>query len=75
MSVLFVAVPVAVLLACSGVIALLWAARRGQLDDLETPALRMLLDDETQPRTVSDACAAPPACRGAVERRRSDPRG
>ncbi|MEY4546858.1 MAG: cbb3-type cytochrome oxidase assembly protein CcoS [Pseudomonadota bacterium] len=47
MSVLFVAVPVAVLLATSGVIAFLWAARRGQLDDLETPPLRMLLDDET----------------------------
>ncbi|MEY2929352.1 MAG: hypothetical protein RL033_101 [Pseudomonadota bacterium] len=47
MSVLFVAVPVAVLLATTGVIAFLWAARHGQLDDLETPPLRMLLDDET----------------------------
>ena len=46
MSVLLVAVPVAVLLASSGVIAFLWAARRGQLDDLETPPLRMLLDDD-----------------------------
>jgi cbb3-type cytochrome oxidase maturation protein len=51
MSVLFVAIPVAVLLASSGVIAFLWAARHGQLDDLETPPLRMLLDD--------DAVAAP----------------
>lgn len=50
MSVLFVAVPVAVLLASSGVIAFIWAARRGQLDDLETPPLRMLLDDEAPPR-------------------------
>jgi len=53
MSVLFVAVPVAVLLACSGVVALVWAARRGQLDDLETPPLRMLLDDDAAPRAQS----------------------
>jgi cbb3-type cytochrome oxidase maturation protein len=45
MSVLFVAVPVAVLLAIAGVVAFLWAARRGQFDDLETPPLRMLLED------------------------------
>ncbi|MEO8184191.1 MAG: cbb3-type cytochrome oxidase assembly protein CcoS [Deltaproteobacteria bacterium] len=49
MSVLFVAVPVAVLLAIAGVVAFLWAARRGQFDDLETPPLRMLLDDEIAP--------------------------
>ena len=46
MSVLFVAVPIAVLLAGSGVFAFVWATRRGQLDDLETPPLRMLLDDD-----------------------------
>lgn len=46
MSVLFVAVPIAVLMAASGVIAFLWAARGGQLDDLETPPLRMLHEDE-----------------------------
>jgi len=54
MSVLFVAVPVAVLLACAGVMAFLWAARHGQLDDLDTPPLRMLLDDEL-PRTAAEA--------------------
>lgn len=46
MSVLFVAVPIAVLLASSGVVAFVWATRRGQLDDLETPPLRMLLDED-----------------------------
>jgi cbb3-type cytochrome oxidase maturation protein len=28
------------------VAAFVWAARRGQYDDLDTPALRMLNDDE-----------------------------
>ena len=58
MSVLFVAVPVAVLLASAGVVAFLWAARHGQLDDLETPPLRMLLDDEPATKAVAgrDEC-------------------
>ena len=30
-------------------IALIWSVRSGQLDDLETPALRMLTDDDTLP--------------------------
>ena len=58
MSVLFVAVPIAVLLASSGVIAFVWATRRGQLDDLETPPLRMLLDDERAPPSANDRRAA-----------------
>jgi cbb3-type cytochrome oxidase maturation protein len=55
MSVLFLAVPVALLLAGSGVVAFFWAARNGQLDDLETPPLRMLLDDDAAaPRPAPD---------------------
>lgn len=50
MSVLFVAVPVALLLVTAAVLAFLWAVRGGQLDDLETPAMRMLHDDEAPGR-------------------------
>lgn len=46
MTVLFVLVPLALLIAGSAVIAFLWAAKTGQLDDLETPALRILQDDD-----------------------------
>jgi cbb3-type cytochrome oxidase maturation protein len=59
MSVLFIAVPVALLFTTSAVLAFLWAAHRGQLDDLETPPLRMLLDDEIVP--PRRPAAAPPA--------------
>lgn len=45
MNVLFVLVPVALLLATAGVIAFRWAVRDGQFDDVETPAIRMLYDD------------------------------
>ena len=51
MSVLFVAVPAALAFAISAVIAFLWTARSGQLDDLETPPLRMLHDGERSPAT------------------------
>lgn len=46
MSVLFIMVPAALLLAGGAVIAFIFAARGGQYDDLETPAHRMLDDDE-----------------------------
>ena len=46
MTVLYVLVPLALLLATGAVVAFLWAARDGQLDDLETPPIRILHDDE-----------------------------
>jgi cbb3-type cytochrome oxidase maturation protein len=48
MSVLFIAVPAALAFAVSAVIAFLWASRSGQLDDLDTPPLRMLHDDSSR---------------------------
>jgi cbb3-type cytochrome oxidase maturation protein len=48
MSVLFVAVPAALAFAISAVVAFLWASRSGQLDDLDTPPLRMLHDDSSR---------------------------
>jgi len=60
MTVLFVLVPLALGIAASAVIAFLWAAKNGQLDDLETPALRMLQDDEPAPRRAADAPPSPP---------------
>ena len=62
MSVLFIAVPVALLLAGSALAAFFWAAHGGQLDDLETPPLRMLLDDDAVPRAPATApTGEPPA--------------
>jgi cbb3-type cytochrome oxidase maturation protein len=46
MIVLYVLVPLALLLAALGVAAFGWAVRDGQFDDVETPALRILLDDD-----------------------------
>lgn len=49
MSVMYVLVPTALVLVLIAVAAYVWAARRGQFDDLDTPAVRALHDDEPAP--------------------------
>ncbi len=46
MSVLFFSVPIALLLAFIFVVAFIWSTKKGQFDDLDTPAHKMLLEDE-----------------------------
>ena len=55
MSVLYVLVPVALVLAGMGVLAFRWAVRSGQYDDVSTPGVRVLLDDESAPPTSPSA--------------------
>ncbi len=47
MSILFFIVPLAFVLAGGAVAAFIWAVRQGQFDDLDTPAHRMVVDDDT----------------------------
>ncbi len=49
MSVMYIVLPLALLFAGAAVWAFIWAVRHGQLDDLHTPAARMLLDDDEHP--------------------------
>jgi cbb3-type cytochrome oxidase maturation protein len=51
MSVIFLVVPLATLIVLAAVIAFVWGARRGQFDDMDTPAVRMLYDEESQGRS------------------------
>ena len=46
MSVIYIAMPVTVLIAAGFVVAFVRAVRQGQFDDLETPAYRILFDDD-----------------------------
>jgi cbb3-type cytochrome oxidase maturation protein len=46
MSILFALIPLAILLLAFAVWAFFWAVRSGQFDDLDTPAVRILLDEE-----------------------------
>jgi cbb3-type cytochrome oxidase maturation protein len=49
MSILYIALPVALVLVASSVAAFWWALRRGQFDDLDTPAVRILHDRDDPP--------------------------
>lgn len=46
MSVMYVILPLSLVMALVAVIAFRWATRKGQFDDLETPAWRAVLDDD-----------------------------
>lgn len=50
MSVIFLVLPLALIVVAAAVFAFVWATRRGQFDDLDTPALRMLHDDDERRR-------------------------
>lgn len=45
MSVLYIALPAAILLGGAGLLACLYCIRSGQYDDLDSPAVRMLIED------------------------------
>jgi cbb3-type cytochrome oxidase maturation protein len=49
-SVIFLVLPLALIVVAAAVFAFVWATRRGQFDDLDTPALRMLHDDDERRR-------------------------
>jgi len=49
MSILYVLIPLALLLLGVAVWAFFWAVGNGQFDDLDTPAVRILMDDDEAP--------------------------
>ncbi len=50
MSVLFIVVPLAIIVAAIFLTAFIVSVRRGQYDDLDTPPVRMLFDNEPENR-------------------------
>ena len=55
MTVLFVVLPLATVLSGLAALAFVWATRRGQFDDLDTPAVRLLTDDLLERETPGEA--------------------
>jgi cbb3-type cytochrome oxidase maturation protein len=55
---IFVLLPLALLIAAVAVGFFIWAARSGQFDDLDTPAVRILFDDPPPPRPPGTSVAA-----------------
>jgi cbb3-type cytochrome oxidase maturation protein len=58
MSVLYIALPIALLLGGGGLLACLYCIRDGQYDDLDSPPVRMLLDDQPVADESADRQAA-----------------
>ena len=55
MSTLYLVMPLALAGAAAAVVAFVWAVRRGQFDDLDTPALDILVDDPADARPPTPA--------------------
>jgi cbb3-type cytochrome oxidase maturation protein len=56
MSILYLLIPLGVMVLAVSLWAFFWAVRAGQFDDLDTPAVQILLDDDCAPaRTHDDA--------------------
>jgi cbb3-type cytochrome oxidase maturation protein len=49
LNIIFVLIPLGLVLLLAAVIAFFWAIRNGQFDDLDTPAWRILQDDDSEP--------------------------
>ena len=55
MGVLFFLIPLALVVVTAAVLAFRWALADGQFDDLDTPSLRVLVDDAAHPATAAAA--------------------
>ena len=66
METIFVLLPLALLIAAVAVGFFIWAAMSGQFDDLDTPAVRMLFDDE-QPAAAGPSVNASVSTTGVRE--------
>jgi cbb3-type cytochrome oxidase maturation protein len=53
-NIIFLLIPLGLALLGAAVLAFFWAVRNGQFDDLETPAWRILLDDDRSPPPEAD---------------------
>jgi len=48
-NIIYALIPLGLVLLIAAVAAFFWAVRSGQFDDLESPAWRILLDDDRAP--------------------------
>ena len=55
MAVIYLLLPLALIVSLAAVLAFIWAARSGQFDDVATPQLRVLFDDEAPESHKADS--------------------
>lgn len=49
MTILYLLIPLGLLLLAVAIAFFFWATRSGQFDDLESPAWRVVMDDDSKP--------------------------
>ena len=49
MEIIFITIPITILFIATGVALFFWASKGGQFDDLDSPAHRILFDDDNAP--------------------------
>ncbi len=52
MIILYLLIPLGLVLLVAALWAFFWAVRHGQFDDLDTPGVQVLLDDDRAPDTA-----------------------
>lgn len=61
MSVILIVLPIALLLAAGALWLFIWSARTGQYDDMDTPSVRVLFDDDADNQHADQDSEADPA--------------
>lgn len=67
MNILLALIPISLLLLGAAVWAFAWAVKRGQFDDLDTPALDILADEDERRAEARSGQAAAPAADAAAD--------
>ena len=53
MNIIYLLLPIAIFMGGGFLAAFIWSASRGQYDDLETPAHRILLPEDSELKTIN----------------------
>ena len=53
MNILYLLIPLGLVLLGLAVAAFFWAVRAGQFDDLDSPAMSVVMDDDTKPAATN----------------------
>ena len=59
MNILYLLIPLGLLLLGLAIAAFFWAVGSGQFDDLESPAMSVVMDDDTKPAAENRRQAGP----------------
>ncbi len=59
MNILFLLIPLGLVMLALAIWGFFWAVRAGQFDDLESPAVKILLDDDRAPAPTQSSRSEP----------------